>query len=309
MTDTSRKETSRGGLKVIGAGFGRTGTSSLKAALEELGFGPCYHMVEVFNNAGDAAYWEAAYRGEFVDWHKLFAKYQAAVDWPECAFYEEIMKAYPDAKVLLTVRDPQRWYESAKNTIYQAVREDTSSPFASMVSSIMQNFIPKRVRQTVHMINTIIWEGTFAGKFEDVHYAKTIFTQHNEEVKQRVPPEKLLVYDVKEGWEPLCAFLGVAVPRDKPFPRLNERSSFAGRRRRRQQELGIRIVLGVCIMAVLLFVLSRLPIIRPNLDLHAKRPRASRKWGRSMTGLVPVMPKTHDSTTFKKPWKRPSIYC
>src|SRR3979411_1012948 len=93
------------GLKVIGAGFGRTGTLSLKAALEELGFGPCYHMIEVFSHPDDVAQWEALPRGEPIGLHKLMAGYQAAVDWPTCAFYEELMQAYPDAKVLLTVRD------------------------------------------------------------------------------------------------------------------------------------------------------------------------------------------------------------
>lgn len=263
MTVTSGTETSTRGLKVIGAGFGRTGTLSTKEALEELGFDPCYHMTEVFSHPEDIAYWEAASRGESVNWHKLFERYQAAVDWPACDFYEEIMKAYPDAKVLLTVRDPQRWYESVRSTIYQAGRGDPSPFFSSIVSSVMQSVIPKQIRQTVHMINAIIWEGTFAGKFEDVQYAKRVFTTHIEEVKQRVPPEKLLVYDVKEGWEPLCAFLGVEVPRDKPFPHLNDRASFAGTRMRmRQRQLALRLALGVSIAAVLLFVLSRLPVVR-----------------------------------------------
>ncbi|GAC1406494.1 MAG: sulfotransferase family protein [Ktedonobacteraceae bacterium] len=261
MTDTSVTETSTRGLKVIGAGFGRTGTLSTKAALEELGLGPCYHMTEVFSHPEDIAYWEAASRGESVNWHQLFERYQSAVDWPECSFYEEIMKAYPDAKVLLTVRDPQRWYESVISTIYQVSRRDTSSPFASL----MYNATPKRIRRIMRILSDVVWEGTFAGKFEDAHYAKMVFTQHIEEVKQRVPPEKLLVYDVKEGWEPLCTFLGVEVPHNKPFPHLNERANFIGTRMRRRQELGTRLALGVSIVAVLLFVLSRLPIVRSKL--------------------------------------------
>src|SRR5579884_3535914 len=107
------------GLKIIGAGFGRTGTLSVKAALEELGFGPCYHMIEVFQHPDHLLQWEAATRGEAIDWRKLLEGYQAAVDWPACSFYKQLMEIYPDAKVLLTVRDPEKWYESVISTIYQ----------------------------------------------------------------------------------------------------------------------------------------------------------------------------------------------
>jgi hypothetical protein len=107
-------------LKVIGAGFGRTGTQSLQVALEELGFTRCYHMTEVFAHPEHAAAWSAARRGESVDWDTLFAGYQAAVDWPPCAFYQELLDRFPDAKVILTVRDADKWYESALQTIYYA---------------------------------------------------------------------------------------------------------------------------------------------------------------------------------------------
>ena len=104
-------------MKAIGAGFGRTGTMSLKVALEELGFGPCYHMTEVFEHPEHVPLWEAAVRGEPVDWEKIFGSYQAAVDWPAAAFYRELMKVYPDAKVLLSIRDPEKWYENAKSAL------------------------------------------------------------------------------------------------------------------------------------------------------------------------------------------------
>src|SRR5205823_4535388 len=107
------------GLKIIGAGFGRTGTMSLKVALEELGFSPCYHMIEVFERPADIAVWEGAAVGKPIDWEALFAGYQATVDWPACIFYKELMQVYPDAKVLLTVRNPENWYESANSTIFQ----------------------------------------------------------------------------------------------------------------------------------------------------------------------------------------------
>lgn len=208
------------GLKIIGAGFGRTGTLSIKHALEELGFGPCYHMSELFDKPGVDAQWDAIVRGEPADWHTVFKGYQATVDWPACTFYKELMQAYPHAKVLLTVRDPEKWYESVINTIYQVSHQN-----------------PEHAR-TVHgrMVNALIWQGTFDGRIEDKDYAIAVFLRHIEEVKQYVAAEKLLIYNVKEGWEPLCAFLKVEVPAGKPFPHDNDRANFVGNIRRQQQQ-------------------------------------------------------------------------
>jgi hypothetical protein len=196
-------------MKVIGAGFGRTGTTSLKVALEELGYGPCYHMTEAFEHPEHAPLWEAATRGEPVDWKKLFSGYQATVDWPGAAFYKELMQEYPDAKVLLSVRDPDKWYESATNTIYVYATVDIPNPAPGP-----------------EIVNSLIWERTFGGNFEDRPYAIEVFKRHNEEVKEHVPPEQLLVYRVQEGWGPLCEFLGVDAPKNKPFPRLNDSEAF-----------------------------------------------------------------------------------
>jgi hypothetical protein len=207
-------------MKVIGAGFGRTGTLSLKAALEELGCGPCYHMIETFDKPRHVELWQAAAEGRPVDWGELFAGYNAAVDWPACSFYQQLMDLYPEAKVLLTVRDPQTWYESVKNTIYPTSTEESDAP---------------DVRAHHHMTRTLIWQGTFDGRFEDKQHAIAVFERHNHEVKQRVPAERLLVYEVREGWEPLCRFLGVAVPGDKPFPRLNDTAAFQQRVQERAQ--------------------------------------------------------------------------
>lgn len=207
-------------LGVIGTGFGRTGTMSLKAALEELGFAPCYHMIELFEHPEHADYWEAARRGEAVDWEAFLFGYGATVDWPACTFYEELMGAYPDAKVLLSVRDPGRWYESTRNTIYELSRIVVISPLSRPTFLLLGLFIPALGRISV-MNNRLIWEDTFDGRFEDEDYARAVFVRHNAEVRRKVPPEKLLVYEVEEGWEPLCEFLGVEVP-DKPFPRLND---------------------------------------------------------------------------------------
>ncbi len=216
------------GLKVIGAGFGRTGTMSLKAALEELGFSPCYHMIEVFERPADIAMWETAAMGKPIDWKALFADYQATVDWPSCAFYKELMNVYPDAKVLLTVRNPESWYESAMSTIFQM---RTKRP---PISEQIRARIPD-MQQFGRMFNAIIRDRTFGGNYEDKDHAIAVFEQHNAEVRQQVPPEKLLVYEVKEGWEPLCAFLGVEIPRGKPFPHLNDRDNFGGNRLREQK--------------------------------------------------------------------------
>jgi len=204
-------------MKVIGAGFGRTGTMSLKGALEELGFGPCYHMTELFGHPEHVEPWDAATKGRPVDWEELFRGYVATVDWPGCSFYEELMRAYPDAKVLLSVRDPDRWYESAYNTIYRLSR-------TTYLSYPMRLFFP-RVGRAYPVVNRLIWEGTFDGRFEDRGYAIEVFERWNEEVKERVPAERLLVYDVKQGWGPLCEFLGVEVP-ERPFPHLNDTETF-----------------------------------------------------------------------------------
>jgi hypothetical protein len=209
-------------LKVIGAGLGRTGTLSLKVALEELGFSKCYHMTEVFAHKGHSQVWDAAARGEPVDWEALFRGYQATVDWPGCNFYREFLRLYPETKVILTVRDPERWYDSARQTIYYA-----RIAFPGWITP----FVP-RMKHLRRMFDRLIWDGTFEGRFEDKPYAIDVFNRHNEEAQRSVPPDRLLVYEVKEGWGPLCSFLGVPIPEGKPFPHLNDAQEFRSRIRR-----------------------------------------------------------------------------
>lgn len=203
-------------LKLIGAGFGRTGTTSIKAALEQLGYDQCYHMQEVIKNPAHVAIWNEATLGNPIDWDQLFAGYQATVDWPACNFYKELMAHYPNAKVLLTVRDPEKWYESCRNTIFGIFRKPTLK--------LLLNLIP-RTRRFLAMNERLIWQGNFGGHFEDRQHALDVFHQHNQEVKRSVPAENLLVYDVKQGWEPLCKFLEVPIP-NTPFPHLNDTKSF-----------------------------------------------------------------------------------
>jgi hypothetical protein len=193
-------------LEVIGAGFGRTGTMSLKVALEQLGYGPCYHMVELFEHPEHVERWEAAVRGEPVDWEEMFAGYRATVDWPGAAFYKELSQRYPKARVILTVRDPDSWYESASNTIF----------------SLQGAASPRAPRMAMELAS----KRGFDANVEDRGRMIEAFNRWNEEVKEFVCAQKLLVYEVKEGWGPLCDFLGVEVPKGKPFPHLNDSDSF-----------------------------------------------------------------------------------
>jgi hypothetical protein len=229
-------------LKVIGAGLGRTGTLSLKTALEQLGFTRCYHMTDVLAHLQHAAIWDAAARGESVDWEALFQGYQATVDWPGCNFYEQFMERYPDAKVILTVRDPERWYESARQTIYY-VRH----AFPSWTRLLLP-----RMRHFTRMLDRLIWDGMFRGGFEDKPFAIDVFNRFNEQVRRIVPAERLLVYQVQEGWGPLCAFLGVPIPKDTPFPHLNDTAEFRSRIRRASRI--VRTVGYVVLGALTLFL-------------------------------------------------------
>lgn len=233
MHDEPGNAVASDGLKVIGAGFGRTGTASMKAALETLGFGPCYHMIEVIGRPDRTAQWAAIAAGEHADWAQVFAGYHSCVDWPACSFYAPLMDDYPTAKVLLTVRDPDAWYDSVRATIYRT-RELARMPapegaLAASDDPEAQAWAERRAH--ARMVSALIWEQTFHDRFEDREYALSVYAAHNEEVKRRVPADRLLVYETGAGWEPLCAFLDVPVPRDEPFPRLNDRAEFLARAR------------------------------------------------------------------------------
>ena len=240
---------------MIGAGFGRTGTSSLQAALEELGFGPCYHMTEVFAHPEHIPVWEAAVRGEPVEWESVLGGYRAAVDWPAAAFYEDLMRRYPDASVILTVRDPERWYESTRKTIYE-VQRATESPSYALASLLVPRM--RQMRRAARIVGTLAWRDLFGERFEDREHAIAVFERSNEEVRRRVPDAKLLVYEVKEGWKPLCEFLGVEVP-EKPFPRLNDTREFRrGVRAIRALSALVPTVAAAVISGLLVFLGRRL---------------------------------------------------
>lgn len=208
-------------LKVIGAGFGRTGTLSLKAALDELGLGPCYHMVEVNARPEHDAMWLALARGDASDWRPMLKGYASTVDWPTTYFWKELAAANPDARIILTVRDPEAWYRSAAATIFARMLEFEalrSDPAAA---------VDEARRRHMEMVNTIVVEKTFGGLLDKAH-AIAVFNAHNADVRRSVPREKLLVYDPGEGWEPLCAFLGLPVPAT-PYPKVNTTDDFVVR--------------------------------------------------------------------------------
>lgn len=196
-------------LDVIGAGLGRTGTLSLKLALEHIGFGPCYHMVEVFSNPARSQDWVKAAEGQ-LEWEALFEGYAATVDYPGCVFWRELAAHYPSAKVILTVRDPVDWFESTQSTIFSRRNVER------IAASPIRTFFEKTVGRD------------YGGRLHDREFMIEQFVRHNAEVERAIPKDRLLVYEVSQGWEPLCAFLGIPVP-DSPFPRANSREEFAAR--------------------------------------------------------------------------------
>ncbi len=199
-------------LEIIGAGFGRTGTLSLKTALERLGFIKCHHMIEVATKADQVDYWSRiANQRDVPSWDEVFSGYRATTDFPACDFYAELADYYPNAKVILTVRDEDSWFRSVNETIYR-------------VSQVMPSWLPRLVPRVGKMLDAVaklVWDGTFAGHAGDPVRAKATFRAHNEAVKDTIDPERLLVFEVKEGWQPLCEFLGVPEP-DEPFPHIND---------------------------------------------------------------------------------------
>jgi hypothetical protein len=199
-------------LEVIGTGFGRTGTLSLKLALERLGFERCYHMVEVQQTPAHADVWRRAHRGESIDWDALFEGYRAAVDWPSCNLWREQLAHFPEARVLHTRRDPDRWYESVMSTIYPTSREARTSDDPAQ-------------RAFGHWADEIVWQHVFEGRMEDRAHVIGVFERHDEAVRREVPADRLLVFEASQGWEPLCAFLEVDVP-DEPYPRTNTREQW-----------------------------------------------------------------------------------
>jgi hypothetical protein len=196
-------------LKVVGSGLGRTGTKSMQTALNMLGVGPCHHMVEVFMHPETMALWVNAGEG-LPDWDLIFKDYQSMVDYPGAAYWRQIADHYPDAKVLHTVRDPDKWFESTQATIFSPASpavQSTEGPQSAFFNS---------------------FTGPFREHLHDRAWMTDYFRRHTEEVKATIAPERLLIYEVGEGWDRLSKFLGVPAP-DEPYPSENSREEFIAR--------------------------------------------------------------------------------
>ncbi len=196
-------------LRVIGAGLPRTGTMSLKVALERLLGAPCYHMLEVFAHPEHVPAWHQAARGQMPDWNDLLTGYAAAVDWPASAFWPELSATYPEALVILSVRDAQSWWNSANETIIPNIRKvDLGSEWRMMVDALFATRLKSEMGDREACI--------------------AAFERHNARVRETVSPQRMLEWNASEGWQPLCAALGVPVP-EEPFPHTNTREEFVAR--------------------------------------------------------------------------------
>jgi Sulfotransferase domain len=210
-------------MRIVGVGFLRTGTTSLKLALERLGYGPCYHMRVLAAEPWRAADWAAvAHRPDAADWDRIFTGFDATVGSPGAAFWRQIVDAYPSAKVILTVRDPQDWYDSAAGTISRA-----------LAPPLPVRLLTWRRRPGDHLdeVQRLTRDREGGGLFADRDQAVAFFAHHLAAVRAHVPAERLLIFDVRDGWPPLCSFLGVPEPAE-PFPRENDRAAFRRRWRR-----------------------------------------------------------------------------
>ena len=198
-------------LQVIGAGLGRTGTHSLKQALEQLLDAPCYHMLEVFGRPDDIPVWQRALDGDPPDWREFLADFGAAVDWPVAAFWSELSAAFPDAMVLLSTRDTAGWWTSASRTIFDVTQRATPPDDPVMVAQMA-------------MVRTL-FERRFTPGWRDETAAKAAYEEHNDAVRATVPAERLVDWHPGDGWTPICDALGIPVP-SNPFPHVNTTSEF-----------------------------------------------------------------------------------
>jgi Sulfotransferase domain len=193
-------------------------------ALEQLGVGPCYHWVNVIADLDHVELWERALDGD-PPWEELLGGSRSTVDWPGGYFWAELMEAYPDAKVLLSVRDPEAWERSFSETIVTMCHGDSLMPLLARARAEVDPGWERYLR----FVDRMFWgpQGSFAAGYAPEQLIEQ-FTAHNERVRSAVPPERLLVWEVTDGWEPLCAFLDVEVP-DSPLPHANDREAFVER--------------------------------------------------------------------------------
>ena len=211
-------------IKIIGAGFPRTGTNTLRESLEKLGYVKTYHMKNLLTHPNILQYWNNLKTTGTTNWDELYKGFQATVDFPCYPWYKEHMKQYPDAKVILSIRPFEKWYISFYSTIWQA-QNPPESERAAMGERMAADPRLQSVMKVMGFAKQTINEEHFQGKFLDKEFMEKVFNEHNEEVKKYVPADKLLVFDVTEGWEPLCKFLDAEVP-DEPLPHTNKKEDF-----------------------------------------------------------------------------------
>jgi hypothetical protein len=164
-------------------------------------------MVEMFGNESQIAGWTDAIEGRPVDWQALLAEYVALVDWPGGAFWPELHAAFPDALVLLSVRDPEAWYKSASNTIFLA----------------MDN-LPPEMKGWMDSVKQLLHD-RFSDDLQNPTAMMEAFERHNAAVRAGVPASQLLEWRPGDGWEPICERLGLPVP-SEPFPVTNTTDEF-----------------------------------------------------------------------------------
>ena len=198
-------------IHVIGAGFGRTGTLSIKHALEHLNLGPCHHMEDVFHNPVQLPIWQAALNGQAMDWQQALAGYRSTIDWPTTHFWNDLAEAFPEARVLLSVRPVESWWRSFSQTIKPLLERRKQIP-------------DEHIQAVLEMAYQMIAEQGFNGDMSQTN-AMAVYQQRIDQVRQNIPAERLLEYDVSQGWGPLCDFLKLPVP-DIDFPRYNSGREF-----------------------------------------------------------------------------------
>jgi hypothetical protein len=212
-------------LVVIGTGLSRTGTTTIRKVVEELGFGPCYHSTDLFIRPRGIEFWEALEKGNKVDFEEFFSQYNAIIGFPGYLFHQQLKDKYPDAKVILSYRDPDVWYEDVSNTIFKSESSHVKKAYPEEVRTF-DPYLADCILRIQGLQKRMLEENYFIERFEEKDFAIQRYIEWNEDIKKIYSGDDLLVYQVTEGWGPICEFLGVPVPEEKPYPHLNDSDTF-----------------------------------------------------------------------------------
>jgi hypothetical protein len=215
-------------LVVVGTGLSRTGTTTLRKVIEELGLGPCYNSSELFTRPRGIEFWEGLEKKERVDFDEFFKDYNAIIGFPGYIFHRELKKQYPEAKVILSVRDPEMWYEDIASTVFESASSHVNKKYAEEVRAF-DPYLADCIERIHSLQLRFMEEGYFEGRFDDKQYSTQRYVQWSEEIKKIYKDDDLLVYQVTEGWGPICDFLGVPLPEGKPYPHENDPETFHNR--------------------------------------------------------------------------------